>query len=150
MLSTKLPVSDVRTNLIDAAESRDLYLSPDDLTFILDKGYDAMSSWSFHDYSDFVHDIQSEGNIRYVLREYDLLDYPGDIDEALDDLDTHKVISWIADHQDLYSDFCFRFDYHYDEDTGEQTNIPTKDDIYDWLADHDMAWDDFCNHFNLM
>lgn len=73
MSTSQLSYEDVRLNLLEAAESHDLYLNEADLKRILDVAYHEMSSWHYSDYRDFVRDILNEGNLTYVLKQYGFL-----------------------------------------------------------------------------
>lgn len=64
-------------------------------------------------------------------------------------LNTDKVIEWISDHDDLYSDFKDYFDYTCDENSGKETNKPAIEDIVDWLNEHNEAWKDFKSYFHI-
>ena len=138
----KLSLKDVRVNLTEAAECNDLYLSEEDLSHILSGGYSQMCHWSFCEYQHFVLDILNE-SVSYAIREWGLVQNPADL------ISSQDIIEWISEHDTLYEDFCSFFDYSFDPDTGNETNVPNKQDIIDWLADHDVAWDDFCTHFNI-
>lgn len=95
-------------------------------------------------YEDLWNDVYSEV---YENHKFDEEEDEEDeeVDESLKETyDVFDIISWIADHDTLYADFCRAFkDYSYNKNTGEQKNIPAVKEIIDWLADHEQAYKDF-------
>ena len=74
-----------------------------------------------------------------------------EIELDISNLDVDAVISWVSDHEWLYSDFCQAFGYKYNVNTGKEKNKPDLEDIIEWLDEHGgTVWEDFTHHFKLV
>ena len=96
----------------------------------------------FIDYdTNFDVDAYEEARYNYFANEEDDEDF-------IEDLDVDDVIGWISEHNELYDDFKYYFDYEIDEETQEEVNKPNLEEIVEWLSEHEMAWGDFKHYFN--
>lgn len=133
---------EIMLNLTDALSYKDYSLDEAEnklLNKVLSSHLESFKTWRLRDYLDFASTVISE-NLRYALREYDLLS-PADLGLPFEDVLCKYIVTFDGDNQNLQDEFDSRSSaFQYAKDNVE--NLPCVTSCYQTDVSIELGYGD--------